>query len=164
MSVELHRPFLVGQIPALGTHFNVEATPSESSALAKRMGLPEVLELRCRFHLTRESDTTIKATGVLQARVAQTCVISLEDFEVSLEESFTVRFVPSGTENDDLDPESEDEIPYENGMLDLGEAAAEQLGLALDPYPRAPDAKLPDIEEEPEPHPFAALDRLRRPN
>ncbi len=164
MSVELHRPLLIGQIPTLGTHFNVEATPSECSALALRMGLPEVLELRCRFHLHRESNTIIRASGVLHARVVQTCVISLEDFETTVEESFTVRFVPSGTENDDLDPESEDEIPYENGILDLGEAAAEQLGLALDPYPRMPDAELPEIEEEPEPHPFAALDRLRRPN
>lgn len=164
MSVELHRPLLAGQIPALGTHFIVEATPSECSALALRMGLPEVLNLRCRFHLIRESSTIIKATGVLQARVVQNCVISLEDFEATLEERFTVRFVPSGTENADLDPESEDEIPYNNGVLDLGEAAAEQLGLALDPYPRMPDAELPDIEAEPEPHPFAALDRLRRPH
>ena len=164
MSAELHRPVLVGQVPSLGAHFTVEATPSECSALALRMGLPEVRELRCRFHLTRESNTSIKATGMLRARVVQNCVISLEDFEATVEERFTVRFVPSGMENDDVDPESEDEIPYENGMLDLGEAAAEQLGLALDPYPRAPDAELPEIEEDPEPHPFAALDRLRRPN
>lgn len=164
MSAELHRPFLVGQIPALGAHFTVEATRSECSALALRMALPEVRELRCRFHLTRETNTSIKATGVLRARVVQNCVISLEDFEATVEERFTVRFVPSGMENDDVDPESEDEIPYENGILDLGEAAAEQLGLALDPYPRAPDAELPEIEEDPEPHPFAALDRLRRPH
>ena len=164
MSVELHRPLLVGQIPALGTHFIVEATPSECSALALRMSQPEVLELRCRFHLIRESNTIIRASGVLHARIVQNCVISLEDFEAIVDEKFTVRFVPSGTEKDDLDPESEDEIPYENGVLDLGEAASEQLGLALDPYPRAPDAVLPDMEDEAEPHPFAALDRLRRPH
>lgn len=164
MSVELHRPVSVGQIPTLGSHILVEATPAECSALALRMGLPEVLELRCRFDLLRESNTMIRAHGTLQARVMQTCVISLEDFEATVEESFSVRFVPSGTENDDVDPESEDEIPYENGVIDLGEAAAEQLGLALDPYPRMPDAALPEVDAEPDPHPFAALDRLRRPN
>ena len=42
------------------------------------------------------------------------------------------------------------------GTIDLGEAAAEQLALALDPYPRAPGAVL-EMEEEPEAAPFAAL-------
>ena len=164
MSVELHRPFLVGQVPPAGTMVLVEATPAECSALALRMGLPEVSDLRCRFRLTRESTTRVHATGLLQAHIVQTCVISLEDFPAVVEESFAVRFVPSGTETDDMDPETEDEIPYENGTIDLGEAAAEQLGLALDPYPRMPDAELPEVEQEGEPHPFAALDRLRRTN
>lgn len=164
MSVELHRPFMVGQVPAAGMQVTVEATSAECAALALRMGLPEVRAVRCRFHLTRVSNTIISATGVLSARVVQACVISAEDFEASVEERFSVRFVPLGTEVDDADPETDDEIPYENGMLDLGEAAAEQLGLGLDPYPRMPDATLPEIEEEPEPHPFAALGRLQRPN
>ncbi len=164
MTVELHRPFLVGQVPAAGAQILVEASPTECAALALRMGLPEVVALRCRFDLVRESNTIVRATGLLQAQVVQTCIVSLEDFSATVEETFTARFVPSGTENDDPDPESEDEIPYENGTLDLGEAAAEQLGLALDPYPRMVDATLPDVAEEPDPHPFAALDRLRRPN
>lgn len=162
MSVELHRPLLVGQVPALGARIVVDATATERSALAVRMGLPDVLSLRCRFDLTRESNTVIRASGVLTARVVRTCVISLEDFEAAVEETFDVRFVPAGTEQDDLDPEADDEIPYENGIIDLGEAAAEQLGLALDPYPRKPDAALPEIEDKPEAHPFAALERLRR--
>jgi len=164
MTNELYRPILVGQIPNLGTQVLVEATPAECAALALRMMIPAVREMRCRFDLHRESNTIIRATGLLTARVTQTCVISMEDFEAPVEESFTVRFVPAGTESDDLDPDADDEIPYENGTLDLGEAAAEQLGLALDPYPRAPDAVLPEVEEEPDPHPFAALNRLRRPN
>ena len=164
MSVELHRPLSIGQIPASGTELVVEATPAECAALALRMGLPDVLALRCRFRLNRLSNTIISATGLLTARVLQACVISAEEFEASVEESFAVRFVPLGTEQDDADPETDDEIPYENGVLDLGEAAAEQLGLALDPYPRMPNAALPDMEDEAQAHPFAALGRLRRPN
>lgn len=164
MNTELHRPILAGQITAHGIDLVVEATPAECSALAVRMGLPEVRELRCRFHLTRETGDSIYASGLLYARVVQTCVISLDDFDAVVEENFNIRFVPYGSETDDIDPESDDEIPFENGVIDIGEAAAEQLGLALDPYPRMPDAELPEIEKEPEPHPFAALDRLRRPN
>ena len=65
-----------------------------------------------------------------------------------------------------MDPEAEDEIPFASGVLDLGEAAAEQLGLALDPYPRQPGVALPELELELDgtPHPFAALAARRRTN
>ena len=45
-------------------------------------------------------------------------------------------------------------------MLDLGEAASEQLALALDPFPRKPGAALPGEMQEPEEGAFAGLDRL----
>ena len=102
MSTELHRPFMIGQVAALGTDVLVEATPAECSALALRMGVPEVRAVRCRFHLNRLSNTIVSATGVLSARVVRTCVISAEDFEASVEESFSVRFVPLGTEQDEI--------------------------------------------------------------
>jgi hypothetical protein len=73
-----------------------------------------------------------------------------------------VRCVAEGMERDDPDPEAMDEIVCACGIVDLGEAAAEQLALALDPYPRAPGAELPEIEMEPEPHQFASLDALKR--
>ena len=92
----------------------------------------------------------------------QTCVVSLEDFTATVEEHFAVRCVPDGAESDNADPEALDEIPYADGTLDLGEAAAEQLALALDPYPRAPDAVLPEWRTKPEAQPFDALASLRR--
>jgi len=164
IGVEMHRPFLVSHVLADGVDVQVEATAVECAALAERMQLPAIHALSCRFHLKREPASAVGARGHLQARIVQTCVVSLEDFETTVEEYFSVRFVPAGTETDDPDPETDDEIPYEDGVLDLGEAAAEQLGLALDPYPRMPDAELPEIEEEAEPHPFAALARLQRPH
>ena len=78
--------------------------------------------------------------------VVRTCVVSLDDFETTLEEDFRVRFVPAGTETDNPDPEAEDEIPFAGTVIDLGEAAAEQLALSLDPYPRKPGAELPESE------------------
>jgi hypothetical protein len=94
----------------------------------------------------------------------QNCVVSLEDFSAAVDERFTVRCVPDGEESHDPDPEAPDEITYVNGVLDLGEAAAEQLALALDPYPRAPGAELPEIEADPEAHDFDVLAALKRPN
>jgi hypothetical protein len=83
--------------------------------------------------------------------------VSLDDFDAPVEEMFQVRFVSVGQETDDIDPELDDEIPFEGNGIDLGEAAAEQLGLALDPYPRGSGVEMPAVEDEPEQHPFAAL-------
>jgi uncharacterized metal-binding protein YceD (DUF177 family) len=120
------------------------------------MGLPAVTALRCGFALVRETGGRVAATGRLEAAVVQTCVVSLEDFEAPLTEDFVVHFVPEGTEDDDPDPDSVDEIPYGGDIIDLGEATAEQLALALDPYPRRPDAMLPEAEPAADPR-LAAL-------
>ena len=159
MTPELHRPVALDRIGPKGQEIVVEANLAECAALAERMGLPAIGSLTCRFHLTRD-DETVLAHGHLVARVVQTCVISLEDFEATVEERFRVRFVPSGTEAEDDDPDSDDEIPYEGTQIDLGEAAAEQLGLALDPYPRMPGAELPDTEDDASLSPFTALSAL----
>ncbi len=160
MTPELHRPLSLARIGTLGLDMTVEAKPAECAALADRMNLPRVLALLCVFHLIRESRDKVLARGVLRATVTQICVVSLEEFDATIEDVFQVRFVPAGEESEDVDPESDDEIPFEGNMIDLGEAAAEQLGLALDPYPRMPGMEMPEIEEDPEPHPFAALRRL----
>jgi uncharacterized metal-binding protein YceD (DUF177 family) len=160
MTPEFHRPLSLDRIGPHGLDLAVEATPAECAALAVRMNLPAVLALSCAFHLIREGRDAVLARGVMKAKVTQTCVISLDDFDAPVEEVFQVCFVPSGQETDDIDPESDDEIPFEGNTIDLGEAAAEQLGLALDPYPRMPGVEMPAVEDEPEPHPFAALRRL----
>jgi len=160
MTPEFHRPVSLDRIGPRGLDLTVEATPAECVALAARMNLPAVLALSCTFHLIRESRDQVLARGVLQATVTQTCVVSLDDFDAPVQEVFRARFVPSDTECDDIDPESDDEIPFEGNTIDLGEAAAEQLGLALDPYPRMPGVEMPEVDDEPDPHPFAALRRL----
>jgi uncharacterized metal-binding protein YceD (DUF177 family) len=138
VTVELHRPQPAARIGPEGLETQVEASPAECAALARRFGLPAVRALSCRFRLRPLAGGAIAADGLLRAEVVQVCVASLEEFPAAVTEAFTVRFVPAGSERDDPDPESVDEIPYEGGRLDLGEAAAEQLALALDPYPRKP--------------------------
>ncbi|MDR3531661.1 MAG: DUF177 domain-containing protein [Rhodopila sp.] len=160
MTPEFHRPLSLDRIGPHGLDVTVDASPAECAALAVRMNLPAVLAVSCTFHLIREGRDKVLARGVLRARVTQICVISLEAFDAPVEEVFQVRFVPSGEESDDIDLESDDEIPFEGNAIDLGEAAAEQLGLALDPYPRMPGTEMPDVKDEPDDHPFAALRRL----
>lgn len=159
MTPELHRPLSTERIGPGGLTVDVQANAAECAALAARMQIPRVKAMRCRFRLEAGPGDSVVAVGRLTARVVQTCVVSLDDFESAVEEAFRVRFVPAGTETDDPDPESDDEIPYVHGILDLGEAAAEQLALGLDPYPRRPDAELPVAETAEPDHPFATLRR-----
>ena len=160
MTPEFHRPVSLDRISPQGLDLTIEANAAECAALTQRMNLPAVLSVSCTFHLIRESRDKVLARGVLRAQVTQVCIISLEEFNSPVEEIFQVRFVPSGEEADDVDPDADDEIPFEGNLIDLGEAAAEQLGLALDPYPRMPGVEMPTVEDEPIPHPFAALRRL----
>jgi uncharacterized metal-binding protein YceD (DUF177 family) len=164
---ELHRPVPLDRIAPGGLTVTVEATADEGRALARRLAIPGVAGLLCRFVLRQVSGGTIEAAGTLHARVTRTCVVTLEDFDADVDETFALHFVPEGSESDDDDPESPDEIGYAGDSLDLGEAAVEQLALALDPYPRAPGAALPVLDQAGEgdvsaPNPFAALGRLRR--
>jgi uncharacterized metal-binding protein YceD (DUF177 family) len=164
MQPELSRPVPFERVGPRGLEVTVEASAEECVALAERLGLPAVVSLVCRFRLSQEGKTRVRAKGHLRAVVVRTCVVSLENFQAEVEEDFQVRFVPASEIREDLDLDEDDEVPIENGVLDVGEAAVEQLGLALDPYPRMPGAELPVPEEDGDDHPMAALRRLKRLN
>jgi uncharacterized metal-binding protein YceD (DUF177 family) len=162
MTAEFTRPVSLSKIAPDGFSVLVRATPEECASVAARMDLPAIQSLACSFTLTAEADgVSIAAHGRLRAEVTRVCVVSAEDFETSVEDEFEIRFVPAGTERDDPDPDLPDEVPYQSGTIDLGEATAEQLGLALNPYPRMEGAVVPDIEDSENLSPFAAL--ARRP-
>lgn len=156
---ELSRVLAVERLPAAVT---VEADAAERAALARRYNIPAVERLSCRLTLRRSRDTVF-AEGDLRAEVVQTCVVSLDPVAQSVREVFTVRFVPEGEEIGDEDPESPDELPYAGTTIDVGEAVAEQLALALDPYPRRPDAVMDPSADAEGLGAFAALAGLRRP-
>lgn len=159
---ELPRPLPLDRIGPAAIEQVVEARPAELEPLARRLLIPAVHRLRCRFRLRRAGGALIEADGQLEAEVVQVCVASLDEFAHAVREAFTVQFVPAGTESEDDDPDSPDQIPYSGKSIDLGEAAAEQLALALDPYPRKPGALGPTCAAEPASAPFAGLAAPRR--
>ncbi|MBC9175509.1 YceD family protein [Pseudoroseomonas ludipueritiae] len=147
----------------------LEATEAERAALADRFGILEIGSLRASLRLRVEAGGAVRVRGQLTADVVQACVVTLEPVPQHIEEPVDLRFLPEGAESEE-DPDGPDEIPTEGEVLELGEAIAEQLSLALDPYPRAPGAKLEldllEEEEEPEeeparPNPFAKLSALK---
>ena len=158
---ELHRPVALDRIGPQGTPVLVEADAEELPAIAARLGIPAVHALRCAFKLRRIGGSVIEAEGELVAGVTQLCVVSLDEFDGTVRERFTVHFVPEGTEDDDPEPDAIDQVPFQGSAIDLGEAAVEQLALALDPYPRKPGAALPEDAGGPKLGAFASLAALK---
>lgn len=157
---EFSRLVVLDRLGSAGAEYLIEARAEELEPIAQRMKIPAVHRLQCRFRLRRAEGGVIEAHGQLEAEVVQACVLTLDEFPQQVHEDFVVHFVPAGSETDDDDPESPDQIPYDGGAIDLGEAATEQLALALDPYPKKPGAELSAGPED-QPGPFDALAALR---
>jgi hypothetical protein len=161
------RKMKVGTVGTIAVERQIEANVAECAALAKEFDLPAIASLAGIFNLTSTAGAggVIEATLQLAAKVTQICVVSLEPFEANVAETARLRFIPATAlreESDiaELDPETlegPDELPYAGDMVDLGAALAEQLALALDPYPRKPGAELPAGSSSGAPNPFAIL-------
>lgn len=162
MTPEFSRHVSLARLPEQGREERLAASPAECAALARRFGIPAVNRLEAVLLLRPEPGGSVAVSGRLSAEVVQDCVITLEPVTQAVEEAVALRVLAPGEEPSD-DPEAPDEIPPEGEGVDLGEAIAEQLSLALDPYPRAPGAALPEEGEGAAPAgPFAALSALRR--
>lgn len=181
MTPELSRPISWALIrhraPGDGRRERIEASPAECAALARRFGIPGVNAFSAEVELRAGPGGIALVEGRLKAEVVQTCIVSLKPIEQRIDEPVRLRFLPEGEEpSDDGELDTPDEIPTEGGVIELGEALAESLALALDPYPRDPAAEIPAefrLEEEEEaapaepeppkrPNPFAALAALKK--
>ena len=105
-----------------------------------------------------------RLSGRIRASLAQTCGITLEPLPVEIDAPFSLTLAESMEEDSEeiiitLDDESPDLI--ENGQIDLGQYAVEQLALRLDPFPRKPGAEFVQPPEPAEISPFAVLKQLR---
>lgn len=123
---------------------SIAAAEAERAALARRFGLVGVDLLTADLVVRREGSAVL-ATGRVRARVTQACSVTGEPVPAQIDEPVTLRFVEPGDsfepEEVELDPDALDTIEIAGGGVDLGEAAAETMALALDPFPRAPGAE-----------------------
>jgi len=125
---------------------HVEAKPAERAALVERFGLDSLDRLEADLTVRREA-AGVRVKGRVRAEAAQVCVVSGEPVPAKVDEPVDLLFA------DDIAPTNADEeielsegdldiLPLEGEAIDLGEAVAQSFGLALDPYPHAPDEVL----------------------
>lgn len=165
---EFSRPVDISRIGSAAMVHEIGATPEERAALARRFGLLGLDRLEARVRLRRaQHGTALYLDGHLTADVTQECVVTLAPIANHIEADFSVVYgdVP---DTGDVSIETGDEgtlEPLPAGPLDIGEAVAQELSLALDPYPRAPGAALesgPAGDSTPPGriNPFSALAKL----
>ncbi|HEU0045332.1 YceD family protein [Sphingomonas sp.] len=139
---EFSRAERIDTIGARERSVRIAADERERAGLARRFDLIGVERLEAEFTLRAEAGGVI-ATGRVTGAVVQACSATGEPLPATVDEAVSLRFVPellAGDEEVELSPDALDTLPIEDGIIDLGEAAAETLALALDPFPRSPDA------------------------
>ena len=122
---------------------SITADATERAALAERFGLLAVDRLEATFRVQRDAAGVV-ARGEVRASVVQACSVTEEPLPVTVSEDVALRFVTeqeaAAEEEIELDLDALDTMPYDGAAIDLGEAAAETMALALDPFPRGPNA------------------------
>lgn len=153
----------IGNAPVL-----LEASTEECAALAERFGLVAVHSFSAEVTLVPEG-ARVSADGRIRAAIVQSCAISGEDLAVAIDEPIHLVFVPAEVatrpEEIELEAEDLDEIEYTGTAFDLGEALAQGLSLAIDPFATGPEAERARQEAglggEALSGPFAALAALK---
>jgi hypothetical protein len=166
-------PIAVEHVPETGLHRDIEADRAARDAMAELAGLREILSATASIDVTPDSGGRFHVVGRVRARIGQTCIVTLDPIENDIDEPIDLILAPPeqipalADLVNDAD-ESEADIPdppepIENGMIDLGRLATDALFLAIDPYPRKPDAVFEPLvaAADPEDHPFAALKALQ---
>ncbi len=167
---EMSRPFALDALRDRPVHQRFEADAGERAALAKRFSILGIDRLAAELKIRRvRAGRAVRVEGRIQAALSQACVVSLQPVVQAMDAEFTVVFVPAedikplpvdedgAIDVDAIDPDEELEEPLPDGPLDLGELVAQEFAVALDPYPRAPDASYQANWGEEPPAPEASV-------
>lgn len=148
----------------------LSADKPQLAALAKRFDLAALERLDAEIMLSIEG-SEISANGQLEASLVQNCIASNEPVPAVISEPVSIRFIPEpqiDQEEYEILAEDCDVMFHDGQVIDLGEAIAQSLGLALDPYPRSPNADIilkaagVKREDEDESGPFSVLASLKK--
>jgi hypothetical protein len=159
----LSRVVHIADTPDHGRHVDIEADPAARRILAERLGVPALDALRGEFDIAKTPEGAAVA-GRIMARLQRDCVISLERFTETIDETFDIRYSRAAARESagaEVEIDLDGPEPLAGDAIDLGEILTSQLALAMDPYPRKPGAK-PLAEEfggETKISPFSGLRR-----
>lgn len=166
-----HRWLTLAEVRRQSGPLTITASAEERAAIAARFDLVSLDRLDARLTFRFDGDT-LSVGGDVSGHVVQRCVATDEPLTSTVTTPLDVRYVPleklEAAENEaevELGEQDLDIIGYTSGKVDLGEMIADTLYLALDPFPRRPDAdaflKARGVKSEGEAGAFGALAALR---
>src|SRR5262245_771867 len=163
---EFSRVVRLDQIGFKPLRLQIDATPEERDSLSRRFDLLSLDRLTATVDLSRKSGSTIRLEASFEACFAQSCVVTLDPVLGTISDRFSLVYGPEGEEQKEI-VLGADEAAFEplvGDTIDVGEAVAQELSLALPLSPRHPDASI-EIEgaETASETLFASLARLRSP-
>lgn len=166
---ELSHPVRLDRIGAAPITASIVADDRVRAALAERFDLISVESLQAELTIRRRRESGwIQVTGEVRADVVQTCVVTTDPVPATVCAEISELFDDSGDIGADevvLDPMADSPEPVEGDSIDVGEVAAQALGLSLDPYPRAPGAEpaltVSEADDAGSDSPFAKLAAIK---
>lgn len=142
MTPEFSRPERLDTIGAGEREVRIAADQAERTALATRFGVESVERLEAVLTVKREA-AGIAVRGRVTGALVQACSVTGVPLDTTIDEPVALLFVERLDEQEEieLDAGALDTVEIEGGAVDLGEAAAETMALAIDPFVRSPDAE-----------------------
>lgn len=132
---------------------DIEADATERARLAARLDLVTLDRLTARVELVRLDKETFALHAAFEAEFAQSCVVTLDPVGGTASETFSLIYGPPEAE-ETIGWTAEDDVAFEpltGAAVDVGEAVAQQLALALPLFPRVPgasvEAEMPPADE-----------------
>jgi uncharacterized metal-binding protein YceD (DUF177 family) len=145
MTPEFSRRISVDVIGAGGYKVGISASTEECAALTKRFEWIAIEGLSANAQLLARAGG-IDALGTFEASIERACVATGEPVRERVEEAFAIHFVRP--ENDlpivdevELAENDLDTVEFDGAAVDIGEAVAQSLALAVAPFPRSPAAE-----------------------
>lgn len=163
---EFSRLVALAGLGATPFYREIEATPDECARLARRFGLVSLDRLKAFVTLRRMSGELIRLEATFEAAFVQDCVVTLEPVPGTVSQAFSLLYGPPQDDEIEIALDAEEPVfePLCGDAIDIAEAVAQELSLALPDFPRDPNAAIDAaFEPEPEDGPFAGLDKLRGP-
>ena len=159
-------PLRLHQVGA-GLKRTLEPNAEERARIVKALNLLSLDDFTAEMSVT-PTVSGWRIDGRVKAEVVQPCGLTLEPVPESVNQTFLINLTEQPPEaevdeNGEIDLELDDSFPdyVEDGKIDLGQYAVEQLLLALDPFPRKEGAVFVQPPEPVELSPFAVLKSMK---
>ncbi len=120
----------IKDIPAKGKMIDWQSTESFNTEIAARLMIPKINTFKAQGLLAKNANL-YQLNAKIQASVVLQCVLTLEEFTLSISEDFEISF--------SFDQDSMEHEPIIDNKIDIAEQLLQSLSLALPDFPKKPE-------------------------